>query len=310
MTAAPQTVVSIAAVVVTYFPDERFGDRIRLLSQQVDKVIIVDNGDTDDLRSGMLSKCSSIVTDLISSGGNVGVARALNVGIERARSLGANWIATFDQDSEVEVDYRANMMRAWNALGNASQIGLLAPVYAYRSIEEASVRRAVRRQHAGSSPREVTTVMTSGNLVPCATFDRVGPFREDFVIDYVDHEFCLRCRKAGLRIFEVPDVALLHKLGRLERVKRGPMSATVTHHDAIRRYFMTRNRICVWKEYGIRNPLWTAQDMIGSVKELAKIALFESQKKKKYSAILQGMSDAFRGRMGWSPYAVDLVSHE
>lgn len=310
MTAALQTAASIAAIVVSYFPDERFGERIRMLSKQVDQVIIVDNGDTDDLRSRILSNCSSIVTELISTGGNVGVARALNIGIERARSLGANWVATFDQDSEVEGDYRANMMRAWNTLGKASPIALLAPVYVYQSIEEASIRPAVRRHQATPSPREITTVMTSGNLVPCATFDRVGSFREDFVIDYVDHEFCLRCRKAGLHIFEVPDVALLHRLGRIERVKRWPISATVTHHDAIRRYFMTRNRICVWKEYGIRNPLWTARDMMSSVKELAKIALFESQKRKKYSAILEGVSDALRGRMGWSPYAVDLASHE
>lgn len=309
MTASLPTAASIAAVVVSYFPDERFGDRIRMLSKQVDQVIIVDNGDTVDLSSRILSNCSSIVTELISSGGNVGIARALNIGIERARSLGANWIATFDQDSEVQGDYRANMMRGWNALDQKAQTALLAPVYVYESIEEASIRSAVRRHRGSSSPREVTTVMTSGNLVPCATFDRVGPFREDFVIDYVDHEFCLRCRKAGLRIFEVPDAALLHRLGRIERAKCGPISATVTHHDAIRRYFMTRNRMCVWKEYGIGNPLWTARDMMSSVKELAKIALFESQKRKKYSAIIRGVSDALRGRMGWTPYAVDLVSH-
>lgn len=310
MTTALQTDASIAAVVVSYFPDARFSDRIRMLSEQVDQVIVVDNGDTVDLRSRILSNCSNIVTELISSGGNVGVARALNIGIERARSLGANWIATFDQDSEVQRDYRANMMRAWKTLNNASQIALLAPVYVYESTGEVSVRSAVRRLPGKPSPREVTTVMTSGNLVPCSTFDRVGPFREDFVIDYVDHEFCLRCRKAGLRSYQVPNVILLHRLGRIERVKRGPISATVTHHDAIRRYFMTRNRIRVWKEYGIRNPLWTARDMMSSVKELAKIALFENQKRRKYSAVLKGVSDALRGRMGWSPYAVDLISHE
>lgn len=310
MTIASQAAASIAAVVVSYFPDDRFGDRIRVLSQQVDQVIIVDNGDTVDLSSRILSNCSGSVTELISSGGNVGVARALNIGIERARSLGANWVATFDQDSEVQDDYRANMMRAWSTLHQTSQIALLAPVYVYQSIDEASIRSVVRRHQDTPSPREVTTVMTSGNLVPCATFDRVGPFREDFVIDYVDHEFCLRCKKAGMRIYEVPDVALFHRLGRIERIKRGPISATVTHHDAVRRYFMTRNRMCVWKEYGIRNPLWTARDMMSSVKELAKIALFESQKRRKYSAILEGVGDALRGRMGWSPYAVDLVSHE
>lgn len=310
MTTGAASAASIAAVVVSYFPDERFGDRIRVLSQQVDHLIIVDNGDSEYLTSRLLKSQPTSVMEVISNGTNVGVARALNIGVERARRLGANWVATFDQDSEVGVDYRANMMRAWELLDRSDEIALLAPVYVYQSTDQAIFRSTGPRHEVRRLPRELTTVMTSGNFVPCSTFDRIGSYREDFVIDYVDHEFCLRCRKAGLRIWEVPDVALLHRLGRIERVKRGPISATVTHHNEMRRYFMTRNRICVWKEYGSTNPHWTALDMVSSAKELVKIALFESARRKKYSAILNGVSDALRGRMGWGRYAAQWVEQE
>ena len=289
---------SIAGIVVSYFPDDEFSHRIQKLSTQVDHIIVVDNGSKGYLES-KLRDCSSLIKELISNEKNLGVAHALNSGVERARRLGVKWVATFDQDSEVGPDYRVKMMHAWNSLIDTHDIALLAPAYVYASLGQTRSDSTEPRLISQETPREIRTVMTSGNVVPCSTFDRVGPYRADFIIDYVDHEFCFRCRRAGLHIFEVPDLALAHNLGRIERTKLGPLSATVTHHSPMRRYFITRNRLCTWREHGIRNWQWTLGDMIGSMKEMLKIVMFESEKTQKNVAAFFGVLDAIRGRMGW-----------
>ena len=298
MTVGDKAADSIAGIVVSYFPDDAFSHRIQKLSTQVDHIIVVDNGSKGYLDSKVRG-CSPLITELISNGENLGVAHALNTGVERARQLGAKWVATFDQDSEVGSDYRAKMMRTWNSLVRTHDIALLAPVYVYESLGQTPGDSTVPQRKQRELPRQIRTVMTSGNIVPCSTFDRVGPYRADFIIDYVDHEFCFRCRRAGLQIFEVPDLALAHNLGRIERARLGPISATVTHHNPMRRYFITRNRLCVWREHGIRNWQWTLGDAIGSVKDMLKIVMFENKKKEKSFAAFFGLLDALRGRMGW-----------
>lgn len=42
--------------------------------------------------------------------------------------------------------------------------------------------------------RERKTLITSGMLIPLSLFGKIGMFREDYFIDSVDHEFCLRAR--------------------------------------------------------------------------------------------------------------------
>jgi len=38
-------------------------------------------------------------------------------------------------------------------------------------------------------------VITSGSLLPLATYADIGPFREEFFIDFVDTDYCFRARK-------------------------------------------------------------------------------------------------------------------
>lgn len=293
---------AVVAVVVSHLPDAGFGDRIIKLAQEVDFIIIVDNGDARHLQSTLLQPTSrffELPLEVIFNHENLGIARALNIGIEHARALGASWIATFDQDSEIEEGYRASMMRALRTFPDQHQIALLAPLHIHRSLGYRERYRNANNDTAACLPREIPTTMTSGNFVPCTTYDLVGAYREDFIIDYVDHEFCFRCRKAGLRVIEVPEAILHHQLGKIGRERFGCITATVTHHNAMRRYFMTRNRLLVWRAYGLQNPQWAIKDMISSCKELFKILVFEEDKANKVFAILIGLMDAFRRALGW-----------
>jgi rhamnosyltransferase len=47
---------------------------------------------------------------------------------------------------------------------------------------------------------ETVTTITSGSLVSLTVFQLLGGLRDDFFIDCVDHEYCLRARAHGFRV--------------------------------------------------------------------------------------------------------------
>jgi rhamnosyltransferase len=73
---------------------------------------------------------------------------------------------------------------------------------------------------------------------------------------------------------------------------------TPTNHSATRRYYITRNRLHVWREYVRHEPAYVMVDMLNSLKELAKLVLFEDDRANKLRSVMHGVSDALRGRSG------------
>jgi len=85
-----------------------------------------------------------------------------------------------------------------------------------------------------------------------------------------------------------------HKLGRPKKV----FFFTPTNHPPMRRYYNTRNRIAVWREYYSVDPDYVRFDMACFVKETAKILLGEDRKLEKMQMIMKGIADSLRGRFG------------
>src|SRR5277367_2627956 len=87
---------SVCAIVVTYFPDTKLGERLARIRDQTARIIIIDNtGDSNALSLAI----NDTDTEIISNGENVGIGAALNQGMSRAMQLGYQWAITFDQDS-------------------------------------------------------------------------------------------------------------------------------------------------------------------------------------------------------------------
>ena len=99
----------VGAVIVTYNPDEQFLDRLSLISSQVERIIIYDNGSSVESLS-FLNKIQVKGVSLIYSKDNVGIAKALNVGIEELIKDNYEWILTFDQDSYPSNDMVQQLM--------------------------------------------------------------------------------------------------------------------------------------------------------------------------------------------------------
>ena len=79
---------------------------------------------------------------------------------------------------------------------------------------------------------DVSIVITSGALYNLKAYPKIDPFRDDFFIDYVDIEYCLRAKQNGYNIVVNCNARLYHRLGNQQTRMAGPF----TMHPPFIRY--------------------------------------------------------------------------
>jgi rhamnosyltransferase len=284
---------------VTYHPDGGCAGRLRRVGPQVDGAIIVDNGSADEELQGLREFAQPPRATLICNGRNLGIARGLNIGVERAIAGGYPWVLLLDQDTEVDHDM---VDRLWTALGAGSAAGPVAAVGSrFRDPRGQSIE-TLRLEGRGEEWEEVESVITSGCLLSLEAYAAVGPFRDDFFIDYVDTEYCFRARAAGWRVIETVRPLMSHSLGS-PTLHRLLWSRTWTsNHSPDRRYYIARNNTVLLREYGTsgRGP-WQWKSIMRCLRLCKRIVYFESDKIRKIAAVAQGWWDGVHGRMGPRP---------
>ena len=286
----------VCAVVVTFNPSERLLENITALRLQVAEVVVVDNASNPSTLQYVqeVERCGAKV---FYNGENLGIAAALNIGMNYALEQGYTWIATFDQDSKPPPEFVKRLLETYDAYPDKERVAILSPVYR----DEATGTVFQHSQHGeknGERFQEIVSTMTSGNLVKAGALAKTGLFEEDLFIDYVDHEFCLRCRKVGFGVLESPSAILNHNLGETEKYIKFGLTFHATNHSPLRRYYNARNRFVVYRRYLFSEMRWILGDMLGFFKEVSKIILVERDKGKKLSAIGQGLWHGLIGKMG------------
>ena len=272
----------IAAVVVLYHPETGVLANLRSWYDQVDTIFVVDNseGDSSDL---VLTLAGIDKVILVRDSDNIGIARALNIGAAKATIDGYDFLITMDQDSKAAPDMIATMLACLNDLDVAT-IGIISPFHVTKS----------GHQPGREVCQDVMTPMTSGCLLNLKAYQAIGPFRDDFFIDFVDNEYCLRLRKRGYSVFRANQAHLEHSVGDTKKI--GPFIAT--NHSPLRRYYKTRNRFQVFREYVFDFPGHCLFDLVRLTKEIASIILFEGEKLEKLRMMWQGWRDFRRGKFG------------
>jgi rhamnosyltransferase len=66
---------------------------------------------------------------------------------------------------------------------------------------------------SSSDPVETDHMIASGSIIRTSVLDSVGAMREDFFIDWVDIEWCMRARSMGYLSYYVPSVVMKHSVG-------------------------------------------------------------------------------------------------
>jgi len=290
---------AVCAVVVTYFPPASCAQHLTAIASQVGKLLIVDNGSSEESLQPVVACAPRLGASLVRLGANRGVAAALNVGVRFAAECGCAWLATFDQDSEATPGMIEEMLRVVQSHPDVKHVGVVSP----RRVDPRSgfTVREPGGAHSSDAWRAIPTTMTSGSLVNLAAIALVGGFEDALFIDYVDHEFCLRLRRHGYRIVEASRARLLHSLGALERRRFIFKRISVTHHATVRRYYMTRNRLILWRRYWRREPRWVLGDVRRFLSETLFVLLYEKQAHSKVAMVWRGLRDGAKSIGG--PFA-------
>lgn len=286
----------ICAAVVTFFPEPETAEHLLALAPQVGRILVIDNGSPPESLELIESVARNIAVSVVRLGSNLGIATALNTALHLAATQGFRWLATFDQDSRATESMLEEMAHALAAFPERDRVGLVAPLHQDRRV--GITVSDGRCEEAGPDWNVIRTTMTSGNLVNIAAAQAVGGFDDSLFIDYVDHEFCLRLRRRGYRILGATRAVLDHALGNLEMRSLGVARMGVTHHSALRRYYITRNRMLVWRGYWRSEPAWVLRDMRRFLSESAGIVLFEKDAGAKVRMTLRGIRDALRDVRG------------
>ena len=126
----------VFAVVVAYEPDSTLLERlVRALTGQVAGGVVVNNGMTLPLSDESLRHAGFGAVHLQS---NVGVASALNAGFEWAETQGAEFVITFDQDSEPAPDMVPRLLQAYrDKVGSGQKVGAVGPLQIDRRTKHA-----------------------------------------------------------------------------------------------------------------------------------------------------------------------------
>lgn len=242
-------------------------------------VILVDNTPERDL------KISQSGIKYIALKKNWGIAHALNVGFQEAKYIGANWVLTMDQDSELPSEMIGRYKHVVTT--RPERLGLLCP--------EMNIYKG-QGNKSNATIKKVDYALTSGSLVNMVAYDKTGGFREELFIDSVDFEFCLNLRSHGYVIYKVGDVLMQHQLGNTREYKLlGFHLFYVTNHNYIRHYYVARNSLYLkelYPQYIKRKtirPFWLSK---------LKILLFEEDAARKLKAIKKGIEDYKKHKFG------------
>ncbi len=283
--------IKLAGVIVLYNPTKEVINNIKTYIQELDKLYLIDNTPNKD--NSCLFHMKKV--EYISNMKNLGIATALNIAAKKAIKEKYNWLLTMDQDSKfsknsfsILVNYLKQYRKNNDLNIEISKIGLISPFH-------------MIPQREGMKPTGIETplmVMTSGNIINLAAYKKIGGFKDWLFIDAVDFDYCLNLRDHGYEIVQVNDAKLIHNLGNTVRKKIGDKVFYVSNHNAMRRYYIVRNRHYFLDMYQSRYPDFCNAEKKMTKKELIKIWLYEKQKCKKTFAMLQGYLDYKKGIKG------------
>lgn len=273
--------MKLAGIITLYHPDKNVLSNIETFLNQLDILYVLDNTENPDvLTREMFSEIGKV--EYKAFGGNMDIAYAMNYALKAVK--GYDFLLTMDQDSY----FLPGMMAKYKQkVEEQEKINpQKAGVY--------SVNFDSRVDAVVPGCKKIDVAITSGSMIPVDIATKIGGFDENLFIDEVDNEFCYRVKKNGYDILEFPSIILKHSLGHQTFHQILGFHYNTFNHNALRKYYMTRNRIYVLRKYPeIR--CWYIKKII---KDVIKVVLAENDKKHKINYIIKGMKDGIINHMG------------
>ena len=240
------------AGIILYNPEDKmYLKSIKVLLSLGLKVVIFDNSTS----AKHFSTNEKLIFDafgkdvilLKSEKGNIGLGypfnQIVNISINEGNCKG---IYFFDQDSEVNSEAVINLGKSFDKLTLQKPFGIIAALAMRKEGMPYRIRnRGVSSGKEDSNLIEVDNVPSSFSLIPVTTFEKIGFFREDFFIDYLDLDFSLRCWKNNLSVYIAKNATFTHNIGIGDVVIF--KNFLFPYSDEYRHYYQVRNLILSFK---------------------------------------------------------------
>jgi GT2 family glycosyltransferase len=241
-------------------------ERLKRQTYPIERVIVVDNGSTDD----SLAVAKDAGAELIKLRSNTGFSHAVNCGIQAA--AGAGWIAVMNNDVSPEPEWLAQLVSNAESSNAWFATGKLLDDSAEHRIEGAfdAICRGGCAWRCGNGrpdapiwnrPREIRFAPFTAAIFRAELFERIGLLDEAFESYLEDIDFGIRCSVAGFTGVYVPEAAACHT---------GSATLGRWHRDTVRK--ISRNQLLlIAKHYPpkwvIRYgwPVFIAQSLWGLV---------------------------------------------
>lgn len=272
--------MKIAGSVVLYNPTIECLDNIKTYADLVDRLYVLDNSTVhnDELISQLKQFQSVEYIDLQT---NTGIANALKVGAQQALLQGFDLLLTMDQDSRFPVLSREALEGRLQEL-KLDDYGIVSLGF---NNPECTEKKLV----------EVSTWITSGNLIVLENYKKIEGFRDELFIDFVDFDLNEQFHAIGKKIAVFQDLSIGHQIGNPKKYNVGGVKFTVLNHSPIRYYYRFRNALYLYRKNKkfykklYRRCMWI---------DIPKVLLFEKEKHAKMKMIRRGRRDARHGKLG------------
>ncbi len=287
----------IIGIIVSYQPNiEDLVRNINDVLEQVDSLLLIENGSSDHIQTQITSHLNDKKIKIFLEDKNLGLAKAQNIGILKGLELGGDYFLFLDDDSrltkgsvgELKQEFEVNPklgIAACNIIHENSskeQKYWIKTKWFYKRMGFTSLIRKLEN---------VNTVISSGSLVSREVIEKCGLMREDYFIDYIDIEYCLRVRANSFTISVIRSAELRHKLGNTKSIQVGKLAFHPTNHNPERRYYMIRNRIWTWKLYALPFPGWFLIDLGNFFVDNMRVFIFENNKFQNFIEFSKGLKN-------------------
>ncbi len=289
---------SICAMIVTYYIGKDFLRCFDSIENQVEEVIIVDNGGDKETISVLtgLEKVHHNVK-IFYNRENLGIAAAQNIGVKYAIDKGYTWVLTLDHDSEATPKMVEKLLNAYQALSRqqVKNIAIISTNPFDMNIQEHLIPQGLF--NGDCEVRQVDRAISSGSLINCRVFKQVGFFNESLFLYYVDDDFCLRCKNNKFRIYVCRSAVLLHREGYRELKKILWRKCRLRNYSFHARYYISRNTIYMLKNH-FKYRKYCCCIIKRMCRDIIKTILFSKKRRKLIYFAIKGVFDGVMGKYG------------
>ncbi|MEZ9669510.1 glycosyltransferase [Vibrio breoganii] len=284
---------SLNAVVILYNPESSIIENIRSYISEVEEIFLFDNSiKPNDWIINKFNYEDRKKIKYIFNSENKGLPKGINIAISKSIGKGVRFLLTMDQDSKFSgKDFITFKKMVFKHSYNNEKIGVYAPFHSLPN----ETKKVFCRDYEYTD-----IVMTSGNIIDNLISKDIGYFNEEYFIDGVDWEYCLRLSEHDYKVLRVNNVNLEHNLGNPELNSDSFIKCNVSlyNYNYIRRYYITRNSLTISFRYIFKSPrrclIWLLYIPI----DICKIIFFESDKNRKLKSVYYGILDFIMRRRG------------